>query len=70
MKYVRSLSCFIGVMALAVLSGCASTSGGIITSLEDLSTESVREGWFKVPQYRVASIPGWLPFSDVGALYF
>ena len=54
---------------LSALVGCAST-GGLITSLEDLSTESVKEGFVKVPQYRVASIPGWLPFSDVGGLYF
>ena len=58
-----------GILFVAGLSGCAST-GGIITSLEDLSTESVKEGFIKIPQYRVASIPGWLPFSDVGGLYF
>lgn len=60
---------FTGIFLSAALTGCAST-GGIITSLEDLSTESVKEGFIKIPQYRVASIPGWLPFSDVGGLYF
>lgn len=60
---------FMGILFAAALSGCAST-GGIITSLEDLSTESVKEGFVKIPQYRVASIPGWLPFADVGGLYF
>lgn len=57
------------IAAAAWLVGC-STTGGLITSLEDLSTESVKEGFIKIPQYRVASIPGWLPFSDVGGLYF
>lgn len=56
-------------VALATLTACSST-GGLITSLEDLSTESVKEGFVKIPQYRVASIPGWLPFADVGGLYF
>lgn len=56
-------------VALAALTACSST-GGLITSLEDLSTESVKEGFVKIPQYRVASIPGWLPFADVGGLYF
>jgi len=60
---------FLGSCFVAALSGCSST-GGIITSLEDLSTESVKEGFIKIPQYRVASIPGWLPFADVGGLYF
>lgn len=61
-----------GLLLLALLftSGCSTTGGGLITSLEDLSTESVKEGWIKVPQYRVVSIPGWLPFADVGGLYF
>ena len=56
-------------VALLILTACSST-GGLITSLEDLSTESVKEGFVKIPQYRVASIPGWLPFADVGGLYF
>lgn len=56
-------------LGAAILAGCAS-SGGIISSLEDLSTDSEKEGLFKIPQYRVASIPGWLPFADVGGLYF
>lgn len=63
------ISSLTGTLFAAALSGCAST-GGIITSLEDLSTESVKEGFIKIPQYRVASIPGWLPFADVGGLYF
>jgi hypothetical protein len=64
-----SIRHLMGIFFAAALSGCAST-GGIITSLEDLSTESVKVGFIKIPQYRVASIPGWLPFSDVGGLYF
>lgn len=51
------------------LAGCA-TKAGVITSLEDLGTESQKEGAIKIPQYKVASIPGWLPFADVGSLYF
>src|SRR5512134_1882881 len=62
----RQLVAFCSVIALF---GC-NTTGGLITSLEDLSTESVKEGLIKIPQYRVASIPGWLPFPDVGGLYF
>lgn len=64
---------FLSVASLSVvfasLAGCT-TTGGLITSLEDLTTESVAEGFFKIPQERVASIPGWLPFADVGGLYF
>lgn len=57
------------ILATAI-AGCAAPGGGLISSLEDLSTESVKEGMVKIPQYRVASIPGWLPFADVGGLYF
>jgi len=42
----------------------------LITSLEDLTTEYEKEGWFKVVQDRVVSIPGFLPFPEVGALYY
>lgn len=52
-----------------ILNGCSST-GGQITSFEDLTTESSKEGWSKVPQYRVISIPGLLPFSDIGGVHF
>lgn len=69
MNISSSIRHLIGLFSIAALSGC-STTGGLITSLEDLSTESVKEGFVKIPQYRVASIPGWLPFSDVGGLYF
>lgn len=61
--------CLLALCSAIALVGCSS-SGGLITSLEDLSTESVKEGLIKIPQYRVASIPGWLPFADVGGLYF
>lgn len=49
--------------------GCSST-GGLITSFEDLTTETKKEGAFKLPQYRVISVPGILPFADVGSLQF
>lgn len=52
-----------------LLGGC-STKGGLITSLEDLTTESSKEGFIKVPQYRVISVPGILPFADAGSLQF
>ncbi|MCG8345201.1 MAG: hypothetical protein MI685_08610 [Chlorobiales bacterium] len=52
-----------------VVAGCSSTSG-LITSLEDLTTESRKEGMFKLPQYRVISVPGILPFADAGSLQF
>ena len=58
-----------GFFFAAALAGCAS-AGGVITSLEDLSTDSSKEGLTEIPQYRVASIAGWLPFADVGGLYF
>lgn len=60
---------FVAVCLGLVVSGCVST-GGLITSLEDLTTESSKEGWSKVPQYRVVSVPGILPFADVGSLQF
>ncbi len=52
------------------LYGCTATKPGLITTLEDLNTESQKEGLIKVPQYRVISVPGQLPFTDVGGLYF
>jgi len=52
-----------------ILSGCTSRNG-LITSLEDLTTESSKEGLLKVPQYRVVSVPGILPFADAGSLQF
>ena len=55
--------------SIFLLSGCCST-GGLITSLEDLTTESSKEGRIKVPQYRVISVPGILPFADAGSLQF
>lgn len=54
---------------ILILAACAS-SGGLIASFEDLSTESQKEGFVKVPQYRVMSVPGLLPFASVGNLYF
>ncbi|GAB4262424.1 MAG: hypothetical protein Kow0092_12710 [Deferrisomatales bacterium] len=58
----------VALLALA-LGGCAGRQG-LVTSLEDLTTEYRKEGWVKVPQYRIVSVPGLLPFSEVGALYF
>jgi hypothetical protein len=60
---------FVAICLGTFLSGCAST-GGLITSLEDLTTELSKEGLSKVPQYRVVSVPGILPFADVGSLQF
>lgn len=63
---------FYRAIALAttlIVGGCES-SEGLITSLEDVSTEAKKEGWKKVPQYRVVSVPGLLPFADVGGLSF
>jgi len=57
------------LLAGVILSGCSST-GGQISSFEDLTTEAKKEGWIKIPQYRVISIPGMLPFSDVGGVHF
>lgn len=57
------------LLASTILSGC-STTGGQIASFEDLTTESKKEGFVKIPQYRVISIPGLLPFSDIGGVHF
>lgn len=57
------------LLSVFILKGCGST-GGLITSLEDLTTESSKEGFAKVPQYRVVSIPGLLPFVEGGSLHF
>lgn len=57
------------LLAFTVLVGC-STTGGQITSFEDLTTESKKEGFWKIPQYRVISIPGLLPFASVGGVHF
>lgn len=65
----RILLVLAGALAMSAAAGCASKTG-LITSLEDLSTESRREGFVKVPQYRVVSVPGLLPFAEVGGLYF
>lgn len=55
--------------SIFILGGCAST-GGLITSLEDLTTETSKEGFIKVPQYREISISGLLPFPEPGSLHF
>jgi len=65
--YLSNLTIFI--LSVIILQGCGS-SGGLITSLEDLTTESSKEGFAKVPQYRVVSIPGLLPFVEGGSLHF
>jgi hypothetical protein len=57
------------LFSFTVLFGC-STTGGQITSFEDLTTESKKEGFWKIPQYRVISIPGLLPFASVGGVHF
>jgi predicted small lipoprotein YifL len=57
------------LLSVFTLEGCGS-KGGLITSLEDLTTESSKEGFVKVPQYRVVSIPGLLPFVEAGSLHF
>lgn len=57
------------MLATLVIGGCAS-KGGQIASFEDLTTESAKEGLTKIPQYRVISITGLLPFSDIGGVHF
>jgi hypothetical protein len=61
---------FVLAATLVLSSAGCSTTGGLVASFEDLSTESTKEGFWKVPQYRVISVPGLLPFADVGGLYF
>ena len=56
--YLSNLTIFI--LSVIILQGCGS-NGGLITSLEDLTTESSKEGFAKVPRYRVVSIPGLHP---------
>ncbi len=66
-KLVKKITVLVFVNILLV--GCSSKAG-LITSLEDLTTEAKKEGWSKVPQYRVISVPGILPFANVGSLQF
>ncbi|MBE0367538.1 hypothetical protein [Pseudoalteromonas aurantia] len=56
-------------LVISVAGGCSSTTG-LIASFEDLTTETSKEGFTKIPQYRVISIPGMLPFSDIGGVHF
>lgn len=60
---------FLTPIACLLLGACA-TNGGVVSSLEDISTESQKEGFFEARQYRIASIPGWLNSPEVGELYF
>jgi hypothetical protein len=57
------------LLGVLVLGGCAS-KGGQVASFEDLTTEAQKEGLVKVPQYRVISISGSLPFDSVGTVDF
>ncbi|MCH7334376.1 hypothetical protein [Acinetobacter modestus] len=59
----------LGLSIAMVSLGCFATEG-VITSLEDMTTESNKKGFFKIPQYRVVSVPGNLPFVDVGSIQF
>lgn len=64
MKYILNV---LMVINFIFLSACSSTPE-LITSLEDLNTDFEKEG-IKLPQTRVISVPGLLPFSEVGGLY-
>ncbi len=59
-----------GTLLLSTLLASCANTGGMVSSLEDISTESQKEGMFEARQYRVASIPGWLNFPEVGELFF
>ncbi|MFZ5756037.1 MAG: hypothetical protein ACOY3X_03985 [Pseudomonadota bacterium] len=65
---MRIMTCVAFLLSVAVISGCSSR--GLISSLEDINAESAKEGRWKVPQYRTLSIPGMLPFPDVGLVDF
>jgi hypothetical protein len=57
-------------VVIAFLMCSCSTTSGQIASFEDLTTDSHKEGWLKIPQYRVISITGLLPFTSSGSLHF
>jgi hypothetical protein len=50
------------------LSGCASSDSTLLTSLEDISTQSQRQGAFDINQNRIVSIAGLLGGPDVGTM--
>lgn len=58
------------LIALLFSSSVFADDQGMVSSLEDLTSEYQREGMFEAKQYRVLSVPGWLPFKDVGKVYF
>lgn len=60
---------FVGFSIAMISAGCFATDG-VITSLEDMTTESNKIGLIKVPQYRVVSVPGNLPFVDASSIQF
>jgi hypothetical protein len=67
MKRINNIVGFFIATGLLFLSGCSSNTG-LITSLEDLNTNYKKEG-IKLPQTRVISVSGFLPFSETGGLY-
>ncbi|WP_133297411.1 hypothetical protein [Motiliproteus coralliicola] len=66
MKTVR----LVMLCLITLIIGACSGSGSQIASFEDLTTEASKEGFTKLPQYRVISIPGLLPFLQVGGVHF
>jgi len=67
-----SKSFFVLLSSLLLMSLLVGGCGGgpsLISSIEDLNAEKKMEGW-RAFQCRSASVPGLLPFSDVGVVYF
>lgn len=64
-NFFRSLCVLL--LASLMVGGCKER---LIYSIEDLNTEKKIGSWFTVYQYRTASIPGLLPFSDMRFVYY
>lgn len=64
-SFFRSLCVLL--LASLIVGGCEER---LIYSIEDLNTEKKIGSWFTVYQYRTASIPGLLPFSDMRFVYY
>jgi len=63
-KWIQTLG--IALIAL-VLSGCADRV--MVTSFQDITSESKRQGWFYGRQYSSISIPGFISAFEPGTLY-
>ncbi len=57
------------LLAFLTVGGCSSTGSGLITSFDDLTSESERQGTTDINQNRIISISGSLPHTMPGTIY-